>query len=209
MPRTAPRRQTPLRRPELVDAAREMIRTSGLAQLSLRKLANELGVTAPALYAHVQDKNDLIASVAAQGFDELVSAFDAVDASDPMDRLFEYSRCYVDMATSEPELFRVMFVFRPGAVPMPNIDNELPAATTAWENPGEAISEAIEAGRIHPDRDPLLTAMTLWTCTHGIASVLLLGQHDGELVLPENSTELINDAIHTMLAGLSLPPVPA
>lgn len=206
MPRTAPRRDTPLRRPEIIEAARQMIRDSGLDALSLRRLATELGVTAPALYAHMQGKGDLLEGIAAKGFEELVEAFERVEAVDPLERLFEYGRCYVEIALSDPEVFRVMFVFRPGAVPMSGVDNELPAATDAFEMPGIAIAEAIESGDIHPDRDPLLTAMTLWTTSHGLATVLLLGQSESGVVLPDNATELIDNAIRTMLAGMSLPP---
>ncbi len=183
-----------------------MIRDSGLDALSLRRLATELGVTAPALYAHMQGKGDLLEGIAAKGFEELVEAFERVEAVDPLERLFEYGRCYVEIALSDPDVFRVMFVFRPGAVPMPGVDNELPAATDAFEMPGIAIAEAIESGDIHPDRDPLLTAMTLWTTSHGLATVLLLGQSESGVVLPDNATELIDNAIRTMLAGMSLPP---
>jgi AcrR family transcriptional regulator len=38
-----------LRRDAIVDTAREMIRAGGLHGLSLRRLASQLGVTAPAL----------------------------------------------------------------------------------------------------------------------------------------------------------------
>ncbi|MFV0316296.1 MAG: TetR/AcrR family transcriptional regulator [Microthrixaceae bacterium] len=206
MPRTAPRRDTPLRRPEINDAALEMIRAVGLDGLSLRRLAEELDVTAPALYAHMRNKSDLLASVAVDGFTQLLNAFDAVGSTDPTERLFAYARLYVEVALDDPELFRVMFVFRPDAVPITGADNALPAATQAFDKPHQAVLEGIRTGAIHPDRDPLLTTMTLWTCSHGLASALLLGQRGSTVMLPENFAELIDDAIHTMLDGLTLPP---
>lgn len=206
MAHSSSKRSRPLRRDEIVDAAREMLKSTDLDALSLRRLAASLGVTAPALYAHVDDKGDLLAAVAEQGFAELVESFDAVEATDPVERLHAYGRAYVDKAVNEPEMFRVMFVFRPGTVPIPELDNELPAATVAFDKPGVAIAEAMETGAIHPDRDPLLTAMTMWTGSHGLASVLLLGRSDAEVVLPHNSDELIDDVLRVMLAGLHQPP---
>jgi len=200
------KRSTPLTRDAIVGAAREMLDTADLDSLSLRRLAAALGVTAPALYAHVEDKGDLLAAVAEQGFAELVDAFDAVDADDPVDRLLGYSRAYVDKAVSDPEVFKVMFIFRPGMVPLPDVDNELPAATAAFDRPIETIAAAIAAGEIHPDRDPVLTALTLWTTAHGVASVLLLGSSGGRVVLPDNADALIDDVLEVTLAGLRQPP---
>jgi AcrR family transcriptional regulator len=183
-----------------------MLATTDLDELSLRRLAATLGVTAPALYAHVRDKGDLLAAVAEQSFAELVADFEAVDTPDPAERLAAYGRVYVRKAIEEPELFRVMFVFRPGMVPLPEVDNELRAATVAFDLPGAAIAEAMATGAIHPDRDPLLTAMTLWTASHGLASVFLLGRSDAEVVLPDNADELIEDVLRVTLTGLREPP---
>ncbi|MGI9577516.1 MAG: TetR/AcrR family transcriptional regulator [Microthrixaceae bacterium] len=206
MAQASPKRTTPLRREEIVDAARTMLADTDLESLSLRRLASSLGVTAPALYAHVEHKGDLLTAVAEQGFRELVDAFDAVEADDPIERMKQYGHAYVEQAISDPGLFRVMFVFRPDPIPVPGADNELAAATTAFAKPALAIAEAMESGDIHPDRDPLLTAMTLWTTTHGLATVLLLGNSGGEVILFENSRELIDDVINVTLCGLKVAP---
>ncbi|MFZ4434155.1 MAG: TetR family transcriptional regulator, partial [Microthrixaceae bacterium] len=66
-------RRDALTRESIVSATREMLRTTDLDRLSLRKLAGVLGVTAPALYAHVRDKDDLLRAVAELGFGELVT----------------------------------------------------------------------------------------------------------------------------------------
>ena len=205
-PAPNPRRSSPLRREEIIDAARAMLADTDLESLSLRRLATSLGVTAPALYAHVEHKGDLLTAVAEQGFTELVEAFDSVDAKDPLDRLRSYGHAYVEQAIADPGLFRVMFVFRPDPIPVPGADNELPEATTAFAKPAVAIEEAMARGDIHPDRDPLLTAMTLWTTTHGLATVLLLGSSGGEVILLDNYRELVDDVINVTLDGLRCPP---
>ena len=50
MPPTAPR--TPLRREAIIDEARSLISRDGLDALTLRHLADQFSVSAPALYAH-------------------------------------------------------------------------------------------------------------------------------------------------------------
>src|SRR5512147_1959624 len=109
----APPRRDTLSRESIVRATRVMLRTTDLDDLSLRKLAGTLGVTAPALYAHVEDKEDLLRAVAESGFADLVARFDRVDGDDPVDRLRGYGRAYVAQALADPEVFRVMFLYRP------------------------------------------------------------------------------------------------
>lgn len=201
-----PPRRDPLTRAAIVDAAREMLRTTELDNLSLRKLAGSLGVTAPALYAHVEDKEDLLRAVAETGFSALVHRLDQVSEPDPVERLREYGRLYVEQALEDPEVFRVMFLYRPGALEVEGVNNELPAATEAFARPGEAVAAAIAAGGIYRDRDPILTAITLWTTAHGCASVLLLGARDGEVIIPGAMTGLVDEVIDVTLQGLGQPP---
>jgi len=59
---TARRRspRTPLSRERVLQAAVELADTRGVAELTMRKLAKELGVEAMSLYNHVADKDDLL-----------------------------------------------------------------------------------------------------------------------------------------------------
>lgn len=165
----------PLTRDGVVTAARSIIATSGLDALSLRRLASDLGVTAPALYAHVRDKADLFEALAEVGFRELLGRYDEIRTDDALERIRRQCEVYVDLALLDPGLFRVMFMFRPNALAVPGVDNELPAATEAFEHGVAAIAAAIDDGAIHPDHDPMTTAMSMWTVAHGLATVLLLG----------------------------------
>ena len=69
----------PLSRELLVGRARAIVERDGAEAVTLRGLARDLGVTAPALYAYVDDKHDLLAAVATEHFDRLVSRFEAID----------------------------------------------------------------------------------------------------------------------------------
>lgn len=177
--------------------ARDLIRSSGSEGLSLRKLAAQLGVTAPALYAHIKDKRDLLRAVAEIEFETLAADMAAVPDGDPIARLKAFARVYLDHARAEPELFGVMFLFPPdvGAVEFAD-QAALPAATRAFELPLATVEEAIADGSIVAE-DPLLVALTLWTSTHGIAATLQLG-----LALPpELEDELIEAATAKVLRG--------
>lgn len=165
----------PLTRHSIVVAARELIRTGGLESLSLRRLAATLGVTAAALYAHVEDKDDLLRAVAEGEFVTLVAASDDMSARTARDRIATQARAYVDHARREPELFRVMFLFPPG--PFASTAGgpaALPAATEAYAMASAAVADAISEGSIDAP-DSIEATLVFWGATHGIASILQLG----------------------------------
>lgn len=54
------RRQAPLTRSEIVAAALRVVDAEGLGALSMRRLGDELGVRAMAVYRHVRDKDQLL-----------------------------------------------------------------------------------------------------------------------------------------------------
>jgi AcrR family transcriptional regulator len=186
-----------LQRDAIVAAARELIATEGLEALSLRRLAARLGVTAPALYAHVSGKADLLRALAEGEFEALVARFDAVTDPDPIERIKAHGRAYVAHAQANPELFRVMFLFPPELSPAsvpPGV--ELPGATKAFAAAATAVEEAIAAGAIASD-DALLVALTLWSGTHGVATVLQLGFG----LPPELEAAMVDEVTDRLLAG--------
>ena len=191
------RRPVPLSRQSVIGAARELIASDGLDALSLRRVAARLGVSAPALYAHVDNKSDLLRGVAELEFEDLYDEFDAVAALDPIGRMRAHAHAYIDHARAHPALFQVMFLFRPGWLPQPAAD-ELPAATKVFGLGMTAIEEAMQAGALRA-ADPLVTALALWATTHGAATVLL-----ARLNLDDaTEAQIVDGVIDNMLRGLA------
>src|SRR5262245_33586376 len=153
-----------LTREAVVAATRDLIRTDGLASVSLRRVGAALGVTAPALYAYVRDKNDLLRAIADEEFTELIARFRAVECDDPLDRTRGYCRAYIDHALANPELFKVMFRFQPriGIAAASSSPDDLASATEAFTLPAEALQEAIDRGHVR-EIDPLVAALTTWS----------------------------------------------
>jgi AcrR family transcriptional regulator len=186
-----------LTREAIVATTRTLIEAEGLDAVSLRRVGAALGVTAPALYAHVSDKRDLLRSVAASAFAVLIQSFEAIDDPDPVERVRGFSRAYIDFAAANPELFKTMFLFPPDLALGTPTGEELPMATLAFRVPLTALTEAMDAGtfrRIDPD----LAGLTMWTVAHGCAEVLAMG-----FALDDASRDaLIDSVIETVIAGL-------
>jgi AcrR family transcriptional regulator len=184
----------------VVDAARSLIQAEGVDQVSLRRVARELGVTAPALYAYVRDYDSLLAAVAAGQFRRMQQRFAAVGGDDPIDRLRALGRTYVAHAREEPHLHRLAFRYPPAALAGREGGGFGPA-TEAFAAALAPIEEAIAAGLLVTD-DPILTALTLRSAAHGVAEVLLMG-----IGLPDAMADaLVASVVDATLDGLRRDP---
>jgi AcrR family transcriptional regulator len=186
-----------LDRAQIVAEARDMIVAGGLGSLSLRRLGRRLGVSAPALYFHVESKQALLRAIAEGEIGRLAHEFEAIDDPDPLERIRAQSRAYVAYARANPELFQVLLLAPPdiGVAPLPE-GASLPATTAAFAAASGAIGDAIDAGAIRAD-DPVLVALTLWSGAHGVASVLQLGFG----LPPELEEAMIDEITDRILAG--------
>lgn len=156
---------------KIVDEAIALIRERGGDALSMRVLATRIGVTAPALYAHFTNRDALLRACAQVGYDELDSRFRKGETVSPLDLIWRSSRSYVHFAMDEPELFSLMFMFRPDAIEISiDADNEHGGASSVFDAMLENLADAITAGDLR-DADPLDYGLALWAAVHGIATV--------------------------------------
>jgi AcrR family transcriptional regulator len=95
----------------LVTAALAAVEKGGAENVSLRDLSARLGVSRMAAYRHFADKDDLLASVAALGFEKLCDRYEAALAgpSDGRARLRAVVCACFDMGAKRPGLYRLMF----------------------------------------------------------------------------------------------------
>jgi len=164
-------------RDELVAATERLLATTGDEEaVSIRAIADAVGVSPPAIYLHFPDKHALIFEVCTARFGDLADAIEdaAADVDDPIDALLVRGRAYVRFAIEHPEQYRVLFL-RPGAGRTLTAD-EL-RSTSAFGNLIRAVERAQDAGSIPAELGPIETAMELWAVAHGVAS-LLIGVRD-------------------------------
>jgi len=184
---------TPLSRELVLSTARAQLERDEASQLSLRAVARELGVTAPALYAYVEDKGELLAAVAAEHFERLVERFESITETEPLDRIRAVSRAYVEHAIESPGLFHLMFRYPPS--PTTEVD-AFPPAARAFEVASEATADAVAQGLMAVD-DVTMACMTMWAAMHGVAEVLLMGFGFDD----EAADRLVESTIDTVIAG--------
>ena len=95
----------------LIAAALDAVEQNGPDAVSLRDIAQTLGVSRAAPYRHFADRDALLAAVAARGFEDLNVGYEAALAAegDGREKLRAAGRVYLDFARRRPGLFRLMF----------------------------------------------------------------------------------------------------
>lgn len=122
-----------LTRTQIVDAACSMLREWGLAGLSMRRLAEHLGVQPGALYYHVDSKQDLLAAVAEQ---ILADHAEEISTADPRQAARAIREALLPVRDSA-DVVSFVRAFRPDAlVPFQRLDrlfaDRLPARQARW-----------------------------------------------------------------------------
>ena len=151
-----------------------LIKTGDQEAVSIRAIAQRVGVTSPSIYLHFADKTELIFAVCTRHFVALDDAIEAAaaGAADPLDELRERGKAYVRFGLEHPEQYRILFMSKPSAQPTAWSADEL-AENAAFAHHVEAVQRCVDAGLLDDDADPVLVAIGLWVAVHGIVSLLL------------------------------------
>lgn len=110
---------------EIKDTARKQLVTRSAAGLSLRAIAREMGMSAPAIYRYFANRDELITALIVDCYGELTEALEAArdrwPASDLGAQLFAASAAYRSWAIEHPAEFGLVFGTPvPGYVPPPD-----------------------------------------------------------------------------------------
>jgi AcrR family transcriptional regulator len=119
---TAPTRRERLRTAtvaEIKQLARRLLVDGGPSAISLRAIARDMGMTAPAIYRYFASLDALVQELVEDLFDELRGAVEAVpvDETDPMAQLMEMARALRRWSVAHPAEFALMF-----GSPLPGVE---------------------------------------------------------------------------------------
>ncbi len=169
--RRAPRGSGEQLRDEILDATTELLLETGHAKaVSIRSVAQRVGVTPPSIYLHFADKDALLDAVCARYFEKLNEEMHAVAADQPstVEVLRAQGLAYVRFAMQTPELYRIatMVDGRPGS----NVD--LTLNSSAFQHLRTTVESLIDEG-VYPPGDATVAALQLLTAAHGVAALLI------------------------------------
>src|ERR1700735_1246863 len=152
-----------------------------------RRLSTEIEYSQPVLYKHFSGMEDIVASVAVQGFGELAGALSAArgGAADDRDALARVAHAFIGFARDNPAVFEAMFT-RTTTLPFAAED------TPAELNAGFAeLRAAVDL--VAGTRDPDTLAEVVWASLHGLITLDRSGR-----LRPDHHAERVD----TLIAGL-------
>ena len=180
--------------------ALERVRREGSEKVSLRGVAQAVGVSASAAYHHFPDKDALLHEVAHRGADVLdarvaaaVAAVDGADDRALVRRMRAIGEAYVDFAVAEPNLFRHTF----GPLCSPEAEGFHDKLSGSASVPGDPqvgppdhvytmlceTLDAMDAAGLLRHREGV--DVLAWTVVHGLSSLLIDG------MLPPQARDLV------------------
>jgi AcrR family transcriptional regulator len=137
--------------------------------VSIRAVATAVGVSAPSIYLHFADKQELVSAVVVDVFEaldrDMVAA--GAEAATPIERLLAYGLAYVRFGLDHPEHYRIATM---DPCPRPDVDTML--ADGAFVHFRSAVEACMESGDL-TQGDSLSVTIELWSAAHGIAALLI------------------------------------
>jgi len=202
MVRPIKKKQIPNLQEAIKDVAWKQIAESGAPALSLRAIARELKITAPAIYNYFADRDALVTALIIDAYtsfgDSQIEARDAVPASDISGRMKAIGIAYRTWAHTYPQRYQLIF-----GTPIPGYEAPLMEVLPSSARSLSALLSVVEqlriSGKLTVKSFPevkneykvgfdtwktyggdvdLLTisvAMIIWSRVHGIVSLEIAG----------------------------------
>ena len=187
-----PRSATDLK-PRILAEARRLLVAEGLGALSTRRIAREVGCTAPSIYLYFANKDALVHALVDEGV-QLLRA--DLEAARPVGSLEALCRAYADFALANPEYYEVMFHLGPAE--MARYPKQRYREQRAVL---DLIGRAALGAQAGSER-ALRSATLIWSSLHGAISLHLAHRIDKSVRGPE----LLADAVRVAVQAARLEP---
>jgi AcrR family transcriptional regulator len=189
-------------RQALVDATLDLIAEKGPTGFTMAEAAKLAEVSAAAPYRHFSGREDLIAEVAAQGFDLFADVLDYAYADgtpSPLAAFEAVGRAYLAFARKHPGHYIAMFESGVAPSQTPDLSRAAERANRVLIRAAEALSARIPPARRPP---PAMFAAHVSALSHGIVELYARGKPGSRS--PFTPEELLETAVGIYLRGLGL-----
>lgn len=166
-------------RDEVRARAWEQIGHDGVTALSLKAIATQMGMTAPALYRYYGSRDELLTELILDAYQDLAECVEAAaHGNSSADRLTAVAQAMWAWAIAQPQRYLLLY-----GTPVPGYHAPESATQLA-----RRIFAPILAGFGHvaearedrtPPTDALRRSVLFWTRLHGVLSLQLAGHFDG------------------------------
>ena len=182
----------------IIDAASRQFGDAG--DISMRNVADDVGLTATALYHHFRGKRELLDAVADRGFGLFESRLRSPGETDPQRIIHGILGQYKQFAADHPALFGLMFVEPRRSArkfPVDFAAHRLAVFNSLWKAVAECMQDGSDGSQIDPD-ESLHLAHDIWALTHGQILLWRAGRFVDDATFREVLTRSIDAFIDTL-----------
>lgn len=164
-----------LRRAEILEAAERIFVAEGYEGATIRKIADDVGVSSTALYMHFRDKDEILHEICLAAMQALLEQNSEIAARpiDAVNRLRLMLEAYVRMGLEHPNAYRLVF-----CSPLRADGGPIKVATEGigsqcYDRYVGVVREIAAAGRLRiGDADS--AAQALWAACHGLVTMIVM-----------------------------------
>jgi AcrR family transcriptional regulator len=150
------------RRAQIISAARRIAELEGWPNVTVRRLSDEISYSQPVLYTHFGSREEILAAVAIEGFQELGLALEKARKRVKRGTTVEsVAAAYLDFAVASPALYEVMFSL---SLSVPFDDAATPPEMRY------AFSQLLELFQGQSTKSEVIAEL-FWASLHGIAEL--------------------------------------
>ncbi|MEE4567472.1 TetR/AcrR family transcriptional regulator [Paenibacillus polymyxa] len=189
-------------RRKIIEAARSLFLNQGYAEVSMRKIADQIEYSPTTIYHYFSNKEAVVHELLLEGnalfLKALQQRVDEAQAAglNALDTLKTVSDAYVRFGMANPEYYNILFISNLESVSSVSLIDS--GSFKGFELLEGGLKVAMEEGGIIQG-DEHLMARSVWSMLHGLTSLLL----NFELPMAKANNELISFTIDTFFRGLS------
>ncbi|MBE7217385.1 MAG: TetR/AcrR family transcriptional regulator [Caulobacteraceae bacterium] len=164
-----------LRRAEILEAAGRVFIEYGYEGATIRRIADEVGVSSTALYMHFHDKSEIVLEICAGQIARLIEVNTALRERDmdPVQRVRDMLAAYMAFARDHAGAYRLVFCAPPHRMGRGPQEKLAELGRQTYDLFRGAVAECQAAGRLRP-LDLELATQTSWATAHGVVSLTLV-----------------------------------
>ncbi|WP_269713560.1 TetR/AcrR family transcriptional regulator [Caulobacter sp. NIBR2454] len=184
-----------MRRGEILHAAERIFVAEGYHGATIRKIADEVGVSSTALYMHFRDKDQILLEISDCAISRLLEINSQISA-EPIDAVARVRRmleAYMTFAFDNPNAYELVFCSSSRGVRNEKQEAVLELGDRCFEKYLGVIKEVAAQGRLRTGTAET-AAETLWAACHGLVSLMI--------TKPDRNWSNAEDLKKVMLDGL-------
>jgi AcrR family transcriptional regulator len=172
------------RRAEIVNAAESLYAEKGWDAVTMDQVARSARLSRALVYVYFKDRDDLMFAIGERAMQMLRTRFEQAFSQSKLgiDKVEAIGRSYMAYAHEFPHYFDVCARFHARSVAPDPSSNEGACVVAGDEVLAvvvRAIQNGFEDGSIRTNvGDPMLLAVTLWGCTHGVSQIAMTKGHE-------------------------------